>query len=98
MIPLKNILPVTTVKRNLMKILNELNAGEDHIIITKDGKASGVLMSADEYEGLLETLAIMSDKKTMKALKKSEDDIKNGRVYSYEQDESYEDFEYLIQY
>ena len=84
MIPLKNILPVTTVKRNLMKLLNELQGGDSHVIITKDGKASGVLMSADEYEGLLETLAIMSNKETMRALKKSKEDIKHGRVYSHE--------------
>ncbi len=84
MIPLKNILPVTTVKRNLMKLLNELQGGDSHVIITKDGKASGILMSTEEYEGMMETLEILSDKKAMKSLKKAQKDFENGRVYTHE--------------
>ena len=84
MIPLKNILPVTTVKRNLMKLLKELQGGDSHVIITKDGKASGILMSTEEYEGMMETLEILSDKKAMKSLKKAQKDFENGRVYTHE--------------
>jgi len=40
MTSLKNIIPVTKVKRYLIKILNELNTGKNQNIITKDGKAS----------------------------------------------------------
>ena len=81
----KNILPVTTVKRDLLRLLKQVQAGGDHFVITKDGKAAGILMSPEEYEGLLETLEILSDKKLMRQLKKAEEDFRKGRTLAHEQ-------------
>ncbi len=85
MISTKNILPVTTVKKNLLQLLRQLQEQNDPFIITKDGKAAGVLMSPEEYEGLLETLEILSDKKLLKLLRRAEVDFQKGRSYSHEQ-------------
>lgn len=82
MISLKNILPVTTVKRDLMRLLTKLGKGESHLIITKDGTASGVLMSAEEYESLMETLEILADKNLLKDLKKSRREMDAGHFYT----------------
>ena len=85
MIHTKNILPVTTVKRDLMKLLKKVQTEGDSLVITRDGKAAGVLMSTEEYEGLMETLEIMSDKKLMRSLRKAEEDFSKGRFYTHEQ-------------
>lgn len=85
MIPTKNILPITLVKKNLMKLVKEIEKNKDPIIITKDGRAAGVLISPEEYDGLLETLEILSDKKLVQSLKKSEDDFKKGHTYTHQQ-------------
>jgi len=85
MISIKNILPVTTVKRNLMKLLSKVQSDGDPLVITKDGKAAGVLISADDYEGLMETIEITSDQQLMKKLTQAENDFKEGRVYSHEE-------------
>jgi len=85
MISTKNILPVTMVKRNLMKLLKKVQEEGDPLVITKDGKTAGVLMSSDEYEGLMETLEILSDKQLLKQLKKTDEDFQKGRSYSHEQ-------------
>ena len=85
MISTKNILPVTMVKRNLMKLLKKVQEEGDPLVITKDGKTAGVLMSSDEYEGLMETLEILSDKQLLKQLKKADGDFQKGRSYSHEQ-------------
>lgn len=85
MLSTKNILPVTTVKRDLMKLLKKVQEEENPLVITKDGKAAGVLMSNDEYEGLMETLEILSDKQLLKQLKKADEDFRKGRSYSHEQ-------------
>jgi prevent-host-death family protein len=85
MITIKNILPVTTVKRDLMKLLKSAKADGSTFLITKDGRAEAVLMSAEEYEGLIETLAILSHKKTVADLKKAKNDVKSGRLYRYDQ-------------
>lgn len=85
MITTKNILPVTTVKKNLMGLLKQVQQGKDPLVITKDGKAAGILISTEEYENLIETLEILSDKDLMKSLKKSGEDLKKKRVYSHQQ-------------
>ena len=83
MITLKNIIPVTTVKRDLMKLLKKVQKGGDALVITRDGKAAGILMSSDEYESLIETLEILSDKGLMRSLKRASDDLLKGRVSSH---------------
>ncbi len=85
MINTKNILPVTTVKKDLMNLLKQVQKDKDPLVITKDGKAAGVLLSTDEYENLIETLEILSDKSLMKSLKKSGEDFSKKRVYSHQQ-------------
>lgn len=85
MLSTKNILPVTTVKRDLMKLLKKLQEEGSPLVITKDGKAAGVLISGDDYEGLVETLEILSDKQLIKQLKKADEDFRKGRSYSHEQ-------------
>ncbi len=85
MINIKNILPITTVKRDLMKLLKRAKTDGSTFLITKDGRAEAVLMSAEEYEGMLETMEILKDKKLLKQLLKAQDDIKHGRVYTHEE-------------
>ena len=46
------------------------------------GRPSAVLLSAEEYEALEETLEIVQDKELMDALQRSERDVKAGRLTS----------------
>lgn len=80
----KNIIPVTAAKRELMKLLKKVQEGGDPLVITKDGKAAGILMSTDEYESLIETLEILSDSKLMRSLCRAQEDFRKSRVYSHE--------------
>ena len=38
-----------------------------------------VMMSYEDYESLLETLAVQSDKELVKRVKKADQDLKNGK-------------------
>lgn len=42
-------------------------------------------MTKKDYEGLLETLDILADKKLVKRIKKAEKDVKKGRLKTLEQ-------------
>jgi len=83
MITPKNIIPVTTAKRELMRLLKKIQGGGDPLVITRDGKAAGILMSADEYESLTETLEILSDTKLMKSIRRAQEDLRKGRTYTH---------------
>jgi prevent-host-death family protein len=50
----------------------------DRFIITRRGRAEAVLLSADEFDGLLETLEILSDKALVKRLVEADDELSRG--------------------
>lgn len=77
-------LPITEARENLTTLVNKANKLLDEYIITVNGKPAAVLMSATEYESWKETNEILADPGLMKAIKKGEKDIKEGKVYDWE--------------
>lgn len=74
------IVPFTEARANLTDLLDALEKKHEHVLITRNGRPSAVMLSADEYESLEETLDILQDKELMDALKKSEADVHTGRL------------------
>jgi antitoxin YefM len=69
---------VTQAKTRLLDLVRKLKGSGDAIAITKNGVPEAVLISMEKFEGLLETLEILSDDKTMKALRKSMRNAEKG--------------------
>ena len=62
-------------------------------VIINPGNGKGVVMiSLDEYNSLRETEYIMSSPEMMEAIRKGEEDIKNGNFISQNEGESIDDF------
>lgn len=78
-------LPITEARANLTNLVNRVNKNLDEYIITVNGKPAAVIMSAVEYESWKETNEILLDPGLMEAIKKGEEDIKNGRFITFEQ-------------
>lgn len=76
------IVPFTEARANLTELLDDVEDRQEHVLITRNGRPSAVLLSADEYGSLEETLEILQDKDLLEALRKSEDDIRSGRLTS----------------
>ena len=74
----------THARENLYDLLEEVAASGKQIAITNKGETKAVLVSADEVASWEATLDVMSDKELMKSIKKGEEDIKAGRVISWE--------------
>jgi len=69
-------IPISKAKTDLLDIIRRLESVEDAVAVTKNGVPAAVILSMEKYEGLLETLDILSDEKTMKSLRTS---IRQGR-------------------
>jgi prevent-host-death family protein len=79
-IPMQKI-PITEARNKFMKLLDQ--AANDQIFaVTRRNKEVMAVMSWELYEGLLETLEVLSDPKLMNHLKKGIEDVKAGRVHS----------------
>ena len=70
---------------DLPKIIYTINSRLDRYIVTKREKPVVVMMSVDDYEGLMETLDILSDEETVKRIKRAEREIKQGKTISWEE-------------
>jgi len=68
---IKEYIPVTKAKANLLDLVRKIKDSDDTVAITKNGVPEVVLISMDKFQGLLETMEILSDEKAMKAIRKS---------------------------
>ena len=67
-----------------MKLPDEA-AKHEVLAVTRRNEEVMAVMSWELYEGLLETLEIVSDDTLMKQLRKGLDDVKAGRTHSLRQ-------------
>jgi len=85
MIDIQKIIPVTKAKKELLDIIKQMREDDSTITVTKNGVAVGVLMTPNRYEGIMETLEILADTKTLRALAASRRDFKAGRTRTHEE-------------
>jgi antitoxin YefM len=72
--------PLSEAKTHLARLLAEIEKLGEGVTITRSGRPAGVLLSIEEYEGLLETLDILADSKLMASLRRGLHDAEKGRV------------------
>jgi antitoxin YefM len=75
---------VTEAKNTLLDLIRGLQSSQEIVAITRDGVPSAVLLSMDQFEGFMETIEILSDQKTMRALRRAMKQAKAGRWASHE--------------
>lgn len=75
---------LSQAKTHLAKILTDIEELGETITITRSGKPVGVLLSVDDYDGLLETLEILADTDLSDAVEEGLADAEAGRIVSHE--------------
>ena len=75
---------VTEAKSRLLNLVRDLKTRHEIVAITRDGVPSAVLLSMDQFEGLMETIEILSDQKAMRSLRRSLKQAETGRWVSHE--------------
>lgn len=78
------MLSATNARRDFFKLIEMAQQPGRQITITVDGEPKVTMLSYDDYEGLIETLEIMSDPEAVKGIKEGLDDLKHGRMRKWE--------------
>jgi prevent-host-death family protein len=74
-------IPITEARNKFMKLPEQ--AAKDQIFaVTRRNKEVMAVMSWELYEGLLETLEVLSDPELMKHLRTAIEDVRAGRTHS----------------
>jgi antitoxin YefM len=77
-------IPITKAKNRLLDLIRDFQVKDDIVAITKNGVPAAVLLSVERFEGLLETIDILSDEKAMTSLRRSIRQAQAGRWSSHE--------------
>jgi prevent-host-death family protein len=77
-------IPVTQAKATLLDLIRKIKDTDDTIAITKNGVPEAVLLSFDKFQGLIETLEILSDPETATAIRKSISQGDKGRWVDFD--------------
>jgi prevent-host-death family protein len=80
-------LSVSEAKMKLSGLIDTVNATDEEIMITKNGRPAAVLVSPEEFETLKETVAVRSDLSLMKEIKKGLRALKMKKSNLYTLDE-----------
>ena len=76
---------VTQAKDRLLDLVRELPGTGEVVAITRNGVPAAVLMSADRWQGLAETLDILADPKMMAALRRALRQAAAGKLLTEQQ-------------
>jgi len=82
---IKEYIPVTKAKANLLDLVRKIKDSDDTIAITKNGIPEVVLISMNKFQGLLETMEILSDEKAMKSIRKSIREAEKGMWVDFDE-------------
>lgn len=82
---LSSIIPASDARASLFDIIKKIQQPETRFILTIDGRPKAVMISADEWESIMATLDIATDPKMVKAIKRGEKDIKEGKYYTLDE-------------
>lgn len=75
---------VTEAKAHFLELIRATEERSNRFVITRAGRPAAVLMNAEEYEGWLETLALVSNPRIRAELQESIQELKRGGGHSFE--------------
>ncbi len=79
-------LSLSEAKMKLSELIDRVHSTDEEVVIMKNGRPAAVLISADEFEGWKEPIAIKSDSDFMKEIKKGIHALKkNGKLYTLDE-------------
>lgn len=74
-------LPFSEAKAHLSDLADRVERHHERILVTRNGRASFVLVSLDELESLEETVAILSDPELAESIRRSREDAAEDRTF-----------------
>jgi antitoxin YefM len=77
--------PFTEARARLSELLDVVEREQEHVVITRKGKPVALLMSVDEWESWEETIEVLSDDELMESLRRADEDVKAGRLYTLDE-------------
>ena len=76
--------PFSQARSQLTALIDDVERLHEHVVLTRNGRPSVVVMSIGEYEALQETLEVLADPEALDDLRASDRDVAEGRLADWE--------------
>lgn len=82
----KNTLSITEARKNIFKIVADVQKPETHYTLTENGRPKAVILSVEEYDSLVETIEVMQEFPDLqKDIKEAEAEFARGEYVTLEE-------------
>lgn len=78
------MISVAGARANLSRIVERAESTHERFEITRNGERAAVLLGADDYDALMETIAVLSDAEVVRELTEAVRELDSGRGHSEE--------------
>ena len=73
-------LPLAEIKKRLSEIVDGVESRHDRVVLTRNGRPAAVILSPEDLESIEETLDILSNPAAVRAIRKAENEIDQGKA------------------
>lgn len=81
----KRTISISEARKRIFDIAEEVQKPGRHYTFTEKGRPKAVLVSAEEFDSLMENLEILSDPKALARIEKAEQEFDRGEYSSWDQ-------------
>lgn len=74
------ILPLATVRDRLSALVDDVARTHETLTITRNGTPAAIVLSVDDYESIMETLALLNEPEDQKRLAEAAQSVAAGDV------------------
>ncbi|OHA16677.1 MAG: hypothetical protein A3G52_03045 [Candidatus Taylorbacteria bacterium RIFCSPLOWO2_12_FULL_43_20] len=80
----KTTISISEARKKIFDIAEEVQKPNNYYTFTEKGRPKAVLMSASDFEDIMEDMEILGDPEFMDKIKKAEDEFKRGEYVTLE--------------
>lgn len=81
----KTTVPISQARNDIFKIANAVQAAGTYYTLTEHGRPKVVMLSAEEFESIMETMEMLSNPEIVRDLERAEKDFKQGKYTDWEE-------------
>jgi prevent-host-death family protein len=75
---------LAAVKARFSQVIEEVTGTHERVVVTRNGSPVAIIMAVDDYESLMETLAVLSDQSAVSEIREAERQMAEGEAFGEE--------------
>jgi prevent-host-death family protein len=76
---------LAAIKAHFSRVIDEVTGTHERVVVTRNGSPVAVIMAVDDYESLMETLEILSDRQAVTDIREAEQQMAEGETFDEHQ-------------